>query len=206
MTKKDDINKFPNIKKHLENYKQNITCPEVIEKKHPWYSLHRPRDPEIFLSPKFIGLTTTKSINISLDLDSNLYATDALYLFKIKKSVNFSYYYILGILNSKLFEFLYRVSVQGDMRVIPQIKATALYKIPFPNVDMLKEKEKKLHDGIVELVKLMFEFNKQFNKARSKNEKLIIQRQIDGTNDQINRLVYELYDLTKRELLLLKRV
>lgn len=46
----------------------------------------------------------------------------------------------------------------------------------------------------------MFEFNKQFNKAKSENEKSIIQRHLDGTNDQINRLVYELYGLTEKEI------
>ncbi len=85
LTKNHNIFKYPNTKKHLEQYKSNITCKEVKEGKHPWYSLHRPRDPEIFTSPKFIGLTTTKNICIALD-EEGYYATDALYLFNVSST------------------------------------------------------------------------------------------------------------------------
>lgn len=62
LTRNDDINKYPKAKAHLSKYRNKITCKEVSQGKHPWYSLHRPRDPEIFQSPKFIGLRAGSKI------------------------------------------------------------------------------------------------------------------------------------------------
>jgi hypothetical protein len=36
------IDKYPNILKHLERFRHLNTCKEVVEGKHPWWTLHRP--------------------------------------------------------------------------------------------------------------------------------------------------------------------
>ncbi|MGB7532429.1 MAG: N-6 DNA methylase, partial [Halobacteriota archaeon] len=119
LTRKDDIKKYPNVKNHLAQYRDKITCREVAEGKHPWFSLHRPRNPEIFKSPKFIGLTTTRKIYVAFDEISDFYATDALYLFRLRRGLGISHQFVLGVLHSKFFEFLYQISTQGELRVIP---------------------------------------------------------------------------------------
>ena len=58
---------FPNALVRLQAFRHKNTCKEVKEGKHPWWGLHRARDPEIFTSPKLIELTTTKSIEIVFD-------------------------------------------------------------------------------------------------------------------------------------------
>ena len=46
----------------------------------------------------------------------------------------------------------------------------------------------------------MLKLNIDINKARTPQSKELIQRQIDATDKQINKLVYELYGLTDDEI------
>jgi len=46
----------------------------------------------------------------------------------------------------------------------------------------------------------MLDLNKQLLNAKTDHEKTLIQRQIDATDSQIDKLVYELYDLTEEEI------
>ncbi|WP_406535159.1 Eco57I restriction-modification methylase domain-containing protein [Methanobrevibacter sp.] len=48
-TKKDNFSEIPNICSYIKQFKDNITCKEVKTKKHPLYSLHRPRKEKIFI-------------------------------------------------------------------------------------------------------------------------------------------------------------
>ena len=103
-----DITKYPKTANFLEKYKKDNSCREVREGKHPWYSLHRPRNPEIFSSPKFIGLTTTKTIELIYDETDNIFVTDAMYVFRLKEG--FNPWVCMAILSSKAFLFFYRVA------------------------------------------------------------------------------------------------
>jgi hypothetical protein len=176
----------------------------VKEGKHPWYSLHRPRNPSIFKPPKFIGLTTTKKICIALD-EFGYYASDALYLFKIKKLNSIQEHFFLGILHSKFFQFLYQLSTQGEQRVIPQIKAVKLYDLPLPVPNLSETKGETQHNQMVKLVKRMLDLNKQLTMAKTPQSRTVIQRQIETTDRQIDELVYELYGLTKEEIRIVEK-
>lgn len=194
-TKKDTrINQYPNIKSYIQEFRSKITCKEVLTKKHPWYSLHRPRNEDIFLSPKFVGLTTTKRIIVNLDEKNNYYVTDALYLFRINK---YNPFCVLGIINSQLFQFLYQVSSLGEQRVIPQIKAAKLYGIPFPEK---LDSNRSRYNKMIDLVKAILELNRKLSIFKTEHEKTIIQRQINATDRQIDQLVYKLYGLTGEEI------
>jgi hypothetical protein len=46
----------------------------------------------------------------------------------------------------------------------------------------------------------MLSLNKQLIEAKTDHEKTMLQRQIDATDSQIDKLVYELYDLTPEEI------
>jgi type I restriction-modification system DNA methylase subunit len=200
LTREDDIGKYPNARAHLSKYRDKITCREVLEGKHPWFALHRPRNPEIFNPPKFIGLTTTRKICVALDEETGYYATDALYLFRIKPNLSIQERFVLGVLHSTCFQFLYRVCSQGEQRVIPQIKAAKLYDLPFPISDISGPTGKSRHDRMVKLVERMLALHQQLAAARIEHEKTALQRQIEVTDRQIDALVYDLYELTEAEI------
>jgi len=205
LTRVDDIRKYPHTKKHLEKYRHKITCKEVEEGKHPWYTLHRPRDPGIFRSPKFIGLTTTKTICVALDNRNSWYATDALYLFKVKENVTLDSRFVLGILHSKCFQFLYHINSQGEQRIIPQIKAARLYDLPFPRYEISDSHDEQRHGRMVVLVERMLSLHKQLVDGKTDHERTVLQRQMDTTDQQIDQLVYELYELTEEEIKIIEK-
>ncbi|MFA5833294.1 MAG: N-6 DNA methylase [Bacteroidota bacterium] len=195
LTSKDNIDDYPNAKAHLTEFRKYITCREVAEGKHPWYALHRPRNPDIFLTNKFVGLTTTKKLCLTFD-DEGYYATDALYVFKTKVGINEKA--ILAVLHSKIFQFLYDTAIQGGQRVIPQVKAVYLKDLPFPNIEQDQTE-------IVKLVEQLQNLNSR--KATVKLETKIseLQGKIDYCESRINEIVYRLYGLTEDEIKIVDR-
>lgn len=192
-TKRTNIRNYPKIEKHLNSFKHLNTCKEVTANKHHWWALHRPRKLEIFAAPKFIGLTTSKKIELIFDESENLVVTDAMYVFQIQDE--YSPWSVMAILQSKLFLFLYRVANQGESRVIPQVKASKLYDLPFPNKDKLFQ-----HTNELEILsKKMIDLHKQLAILSDEQIKAT-NMQISSTDRAIDRLVYQLYDLTQDEI------
>ena len=74
---------------------------------------------------------------------------------------------------------------------IPRAEGSALCDQP---------SDKARHDRVVEMVEAMLELHKQLTAAKTAHDKRVIQRQIDATDHQIDRLVYELYELTDEEI------
>jgi len=53
---------------------------------------------------------------------------------------------------------------------------------------------------MVELVERMLDLHKRLAAAQTPHDKELLQRQINATDQQIDRLVYELYELTEEEI------
>ena len=192
------MERFPNIAGHLKAFKHLNTCKEVAQGKHPWWSLHRPRDPKIFASPKFVGLTTSKCIELVYDSNTSAYVTDAMYVFSL--SPDHDPWACMAILQSKVFLFLYRVANQGESRVIPQVKASKLQSLPYPKVESSDPSLTKLSQRCKDMISL----HKQLEAVRTVHDKITLQRQIEATDRQIDQLVYELYRLVEDEIKLVE--
>ncbi len=135
LTREDNIEEYPRIKSHLSSYRSRITCKEVEDGKHPWFALHRPRNADIFKSPKFVGLTTTDRLIVSLDAVQNLYVMDNLYVFQTGRETSINDMFILSLMNSCLLTFVYRYFAQEKGRILPQVKATNLYLLPIRRIN-----------------------------------------------------------------------
>ena len=73
-------------------------------------------------------------------------------------------------------------------------------KVPIRPIDLSNRTDKSRHDRMVKLVETIQALHQQLSKARTADDKTLIQRQIDATDRQIDRLVYELYGLTEAEI------
>ena len=180
----------------MKRFRHKITCKEVAAGTHPWWALHRPRDPAIFESPKFIGLTTSKKIELVYDRDSSAFVTDAMYVFRAPPEVD--PYVLMGVLQSRAFLFLYRVANQGESRVIPQVKASKLQELPVPTFrdDRLLDIRERLRIA----VEAMYQFAREIDVAKTEHQRVVVQRQASSTEHQIDQIVYELYGLTDEEI------
>jgi hypothetical protein len=85
-------------------------------------------------------------------------------------------------------------------KVFPQFKVNELRVFPIHPINFSAATENAGHDRIVALVDSMLALHKQLAAAKSAAERAILQRQIDATDAEIDRLVYDLYDLTAEEV------
>jgi len=60
--------------------------------------------------------------------------------------------------------------------------------------------DKARHDRMVALVTQMLDPNKKMQDARLEQEKTLLSRQIEATDETIDKLMYELYGLTAEEI------
>jgi hypothetical protein len=107
--------------------------------------------------------------------------------------------YLLGVLNSKTVDFVMHSISSTKQGGYFEYKPMYLSKLPIRSVDFANPSEKKLHDNIVFLVSSLLTLYQKFPLATGQS-KIIIERQIDGTDRRIDKLVYELYGLTEEEI------
>jgi hypothetical protein len=197
-TRKDDFKQLPNICAYIDQFKSEITCKEVSQNKHPLYSLHRPRKEHIFLKDrKVLGVITEDEIVVASD-DAQTFATDGLYLFGVRDWMNVNY--LMGILNSRLFVFVYRLLALERGRVLAQVKPTVLRQLPIRAINFDDPADVARHDKMVGLVERMLAMHRRLVTSTVPADKKLYQRQIETTDRQIDTLVYELYGLEGEEI------
>lgn len=179
--KTDDYQSIPNIVSYLQTFKDQITCQEVEEGKHPFWSLHRPRNKDIFLKQeKIIGVITGDRIIVGLDVNQ-IFPTDGLYV--MASNGRYSNKLIVGVLNSKLLTYFYRLLSMEVNRTLAQIKPTILKNLP------VKFDNEKLVIRIESIVEQILTAKKSEPKADTTE----LEKEID-------QLVYQLYELTAEEI------
>lgn len=185
-TKRDDeTSQIKNIIKYIDSFKAKITCKEVKEGKHPIWALHRARESKIFeKEEKIIGIITGDRIIVSLDKEK-MYVTDGLYLFS--GNGKYSNLLLVGILNSSLSTYLYRLLSMEVNRTLAQIKPTTLQYLPF------KFKNENIVPAIEAKVKAIIE-----NLEAGNEDLSILEKEID-------HLVFQLYGLSKNEIDLIEQ-
>jgi len=116
-------------------------------------------------------------------------------------STQMSMKYLLGILNSRLLSFLYPyVSNKMVASSFPRLSVGDVKKLPIRTINFSDPADKARHDRMAALVGQMLSLHKKLAEAKTDHEKTNLQRQIDATDNQIDRLVYELYGLTDDEI------
>ena len=85
-----------------------------------------------------------------------------------------------------------------------KLKLAKVKQLPIRIIDFTNPADVKRHDRMVALVEHMLELHKQRAAARLPQEKEMLERQIQATDDQIDRLVYDLYGLTPDEIRLVE--
>jgi hypothetical protein len=108
--------------------------------------------------------------------------------------------YLLGIFNCRLIAFYWRTMFADFKGSFPQVTIFSLSQLPIRPMNLSINSDKAAHDRMVELVDSMLALQKQLASAKSETQRGAIQRQIDATDAEIDRLVYDLYGLTEEEI------
>ncbi len=112
--------------------------------------------------------------------------------------------YLLGLLNSRLLWFaVARISIPfgtraGEYRY--RMFTQYIEQLPIHRIDFNHPRDAARHDQVVTLVQRMLDLHRELAAARTTHDKTALQRQIDATDRQIDRLVYDLYGLTDDEV------
>ena len=108
--------------------------------------------------------------------------------------------FILALLNSRLVNwYVYRFIFAKAIRTM-HFDSPVTNKIPLPKLEKDNKKQQDLIVNVEDHVSTLIQSMKKttFNLAPLQREQL--QRQIDATDREIDRLVYQLYDLTEEEI------
>ena len=83
----------------------------------------------------------------------------------------------------------------GQRDDFPKIVLKETRLLPIRSINFSDPAEKAMHDKMVSLVERMLALHKQ--SPRSPQEQEMVKREIESTDRGIDRLVYELYGLTR---------
>jgi len=101
-----------------------------------------------------------------------------------------NYNYLLGLLNSTYIRFIYIQSVKELGRVFPQIKLEKLASLPIKKISLEQQ------FPFIELVDRILSITKDGDYLENPDKKAKVKR----LENEIDQLVYKLYDLTKEEI------
>jgi hypothetical protein len=146
--------------------------------------------------PKILLRKTGDRIVATYD-NTGVFPEQSLY-FIYENNSQISYFYLLGIINSKTLNAYFRAKSLTNKQSIAQVKKVHLDELPIYAPDLSNHKELENHEIMVNLVKNMLELHKRSSKTPYEQERL--KREIDATDAQIDRLVYDLYGLTEEEI------
>lgn len=192
--------KFPNTYAYLLENKSYLESRErgrMIGAN--WYAYIYPKNIEVMCTEKILIPDIADKASFALD-ETGKYAFTSGYGITLKTNITDSPRYILGLLNSKVLDFyLKSISTQmrgGFFRYFTQF----IEPLPIRTIDFSNQADMKRHDNLVELVEQMLSFHKRMADVRVAQDRTMLQQRITITEQQIDRLVYELYGLTEEEI------
>ncbi|MFA5974496.1 MAG: N-6 DNA methylase [Lentimicrobiaceae bacterium] len=156
--------------------------------------LAAPRNPENFEGEKILIRKITGKTLIATYIAETSYCNTLLFVLKLKEK-SYSYKSVLAVLNSDLIGWYFRNKFQiSDEDTFPQIMIRDILQFPLPLIDQLHDTE--LNGLVAQILQLNIE--KSSAKLPSKIEQL--ESKIEYCENRINRIVYQLYELTEEEI------
>ncbi|HMD71781.1 MAG TPA: TaqI-like C-terminal specificity domain-containing protein [Bryobacteraceae bacterium] len=199
----------------LADHKQSPLHREVLDGRHigryfagesPNYfafdvgKIHSCRREDIFLLPEKILFRRVGDRLIGCLDTEQKFALNTLVVMSPKAGCPYSLRFILALFNSSLLNFYYVSFLKSSKRAFSEIQARQVAQLPFPAIDLSGLAGQAAHDRLVTLADSMMALHGQFAAAKSAAEEAILQRRIGATDAEIDRLVYDLYELTAGEI------
>lgn len=179
------------IKRYSIDYKGDVFIdyrPNEMKKK----KTARPGSVERFEVDEKIIFQRYSSSQIIATLDRNKFYALGTTILCVSNS-EYSNTFLLGLINSKLLNWWYGRVFTSPTNYIREFEA-----IPIIKLDLEKTNDKKYHDLISKKVEKILDLNKKLISIESPNNQL--KKSIDSFENDIDQLVYELYDLNDDEI------
>lgn len=167
-----------------------------------WYRFGRSQNLGLWEQSKLMVPYMITNLAAYYDVDDDYYfinVTTGGYGITVDET-KISYLYLCGLLNSRLLDFfLKQVSTNfrgGYMAANKQY----IEQLPIRTIDPTNPTDAAAHSQLVTLVQHMLELHRRHAAEANPQVRTVLQRQIDATDRQIDRLVYGLYGLTEEEI------
>jgi hypothetical protein len=99
--------------------------------------------------------------------------------------------YLLGIINSRLLTFYHRKKFLDEFKMrFQKILIKDCRRIPVHSIAPDNKKDVETRNRIVDSVKTLITLHDRFRLTRTDKERSILERQIETTDQQIDKLVY----------------
>ncbi|MCX6867498.1 MAG: Eco57I restriction-modification methylase domain-containing protein [Verrucomicrobia bacterium] len=112
--------------------------------------------------------------------------------------------FILGIVNSRLLTWFYRCMNPEAGEALAEVKRQNVAELPIRPIDFTNSSDVEKHDRMVSLVDRMLALVPKRRAEANPQAAAQLDAQIAATDRQIDRLVYELYELTQEEITLVE--
>ncbi|MBO7478713.1 MAG: N-6 DNA methylase [Salinivirgaceae bacterium] len=185
-----DINNYPNAKKWLLTFKDALDMRNEGKKDTiSWNCLHRPREKNDLDIKEKILMQNTRNETLKTRIvatidDSGVYGTQGLN-FIIPKTEDANLHFLIGILNSKLINYIFATKLLNLA-----IKAEYIKMLRIPPASTTQQQ------ALANLADQMMAAVKKQQKAVSEQDKRIANTRVEAIDKQINQIVYELYGIT----------
>jgi len=188
---------YPSIYAHLLKFKSRLLARDRSETgiKYEWYALQRPKQEFYweFETAKIIYPNICNRPEFTLDINS-LFTNQKCYI------IPFHDKYLLGLLNSSVMNYIFKSTLPMLRGGFYEPGHIYMKELPIPIVDSSNAADLARKDRVISLVDSMLVLNGRLDDAKTSHEKIMLQRQIEATDRQIDALVYELYGLTEEEI------
>jgi len=200
---------FPNVWSYLKENRQILEAREKGKWKHDkWYALGRSQNLSEMEQEKILTPSIANRVSFTFNTTDYYYFVGSGgggggYGIILKDEYSsLTYFYLLGLLNSNLFDWLIKQISSQFSGGYYSYNRQYIEPLPIRTIDFSDSDsdDKARHNRIVELVKQMLDLHKELARAAIPQTKTVLQRQIETTDRQIDRLVYELYELTEDEI------
>lgn len=196
---------FPLAYDYLHENKRHLEERERGRMQGPfWYGYVYPKNIDIMGLPKILVPDIANRASFALD-ETGEYAFTSGYGITLKSTVAESHKYILGLLNSKVLGFfLKKISTTmrgGFFRYFAQF----IEQLPIRSIDFTDSVDRERHGRMVALVEEMLVLHRQLAAARTDHEQTSLRRRIEAVDRRIDRLVYDLYNLTEEDIRIVEK-
>jgi hypothetical protein len=184
------IKDYPAIYQHLKAFEPQLQ--KRWDKGNYWWELRACDYYDQFSQPKIIYPDIATECRFVLDKEG-YFSTNTTYF------IPGNNLFLLGILNSKLAYFYFTTvcaGLEGGGKTYLRFFGQYLERFPVVNVSPDSSKVLMLSS----LVDRILTLHRDLAAAQTPGEHTRLQRQVDGTDAQIDALVYELYGLTEEEI------
>jgi len=199
---KDFRGLYPKTFSYLIDHKDYLEQREHgIMKGRRWYAYTRNQALDVISKRKLFTPDIGRHSSFSFDENGNMFFTGGVaggYGILAKPELNQKY--LLGLLNSKLLEWFIQKTATQMRGGYFSYESRFIKYVPIKVVNPTDPLETSSHDKIVSLVEHMIGLNNKLSSSKTPNEKVRLEREIKATDQEIDRLVYELYGLTEEEI------